>query len=70
MTNKKLLEDVSNGLNLLGYHPRIYLERNRVVLARQDEVDRYFKEVCSHNPKHIKRYLSLRAKHLPTAPVV
>jgi intein/homing endonuclease len=70
MTNKRLLEDVNNSLTLLGYHPHVYLERNRVVLARQGEVDRYFKEIGSHNPKHIKRYLSLRENHLPKAPVV
>lgn len=65
MHNKKLLEDVNNALKSLSYHPRIYLERNRLVLAIQEEVDRYFKEIGSHNPKHIKRYLSLRENHLP-----
>ncbi len=70
MTNKKLLEDVNESLNILGYSTRIYLKRNRVVLAKQNEVDRYFKEIGSHNPKHIKRYLSLRTNHLPKAPVV
>jgi intein/homing endonuclease len=70
MTNKQLLKDVDSGLTLLGYHPRLYLERNRVILAKQDEVDRYFKEIQTHNPKHMKRYLSLRTNDLPNAPVV
>ncbi|MFB3889537.1 MAG: LAGLIDADG family homing endonuclease [Candidatus Bathyarchaeia archaeon] len=65
MTNKRLLQDVHMGLYSLGYHPRIYLKRNRVTIARQNEVDRYFKEICSHNPKHMKRYLSLREKPFP-----
>ena len=64
--NKKLLEDMNNALHSLGYHPLIYLERNRLALARQEEVDRYFKEIGSHNPKHMKRYLSLRENHFPT----
>ena len=70
MHNNKLLEDVNNALLSLGYHPRIYLSHNRLALARQDEVDRYFKEIGSHNPKHTKRYLSLRENHLSRAPVV
>lgn len=60
MHNKKLLEDLNNALLPMGYHPLVYLERNRLALARQEEVDRYFKEIGSHNPKHTKRYLSLR----------
>lgn len=63
--NKKLLEDVNNALLSLGYHPLIYLERNRLALAIQEEVDRYFNEIGAHNPKHMKRYLSLRENHLP-----
>jgi len=63
--NKKLLEDVKSGLASLGYHPRVYLERKRLVVARQEEVDRYFKEIGFHNPKHTKRYLSLRENHFP-----
>jgi len=66
MTNKKLLRDIHETLNILGYHTRIYLERNRLTIARQEEVDRYFKEIGSHNPKHMKRYLSLRENHFPT----
>jgi intein/homing endonuclease len=65
MHNKKLLEDVNTALLSLGYHPLIYLERNRLALARQEEVDRYFKEIGTHNPKHMKRYLSLRENHFP-----
>jgi len=70
MHNKKLLENVNNALLSLDYHPLIYLERNRLALARQEEVDRYFKEIGFHNPKHTKRYLSLRENHLSRAPVV
>jgi len=66
MRNKRLLEDVNNALLSLGYHPLIYLERNRLALARQEEVDRYFKEIGAHNPKHTKRYLSLRENHFPS----
>jgi intein/homing endonuclease len=69
MRNKKLLEDMNNALLSLGYHSLIYLERNRLAIARQEEVDRYFKEIGSHNPKHTKRYLSLR-EPFSDAPVV
>jgi hypothetical protein len=63
--NKRLLEDVNNALASLGYHPCLYTKRNRLVIARQEEVDKYFKEIGFHNPKHTKRYLSLRENHLP-----
>jgi hypothetical protein len=63
MHNNRLLEDVNNALTFLGYHPRLYQDRNRLVLARQEEVDHYFKEIGSHNPKHMKRYLTLRKNH-------
>jgi len=65
MRNKKLLEDTNDALKSLDYHPRIYLERNRLVLAKQEEVDKYFSEIGFHNPKHMKRYLSLRENHFP-----
>jgi hypothetical protein len=65
MRNQKLLEDVSNALLSLDYHPLIYLERDRLALARQEEVDRYVKEIGFHNLKHTKRYLSLRENHFP-----
>jgi len=61
--NQKLLKDVNETLKILDFHPCIYPERNKVVLARQEEVDRYFNEIRSHNPKHVKRYLSLRENH-------
>lgn len=58
--NLKLLEDVYRALESFGFHPRIYRTRNKVILARQEEVDRYLREIGFHNSKHIKRYLSLR----------
>ena len=70
MYNKKLLQDLFEALKLLGFRPRIYVRRNRVTIARQDDVDRYFNKVCSHNPKHVKRYLCLREDHSLNAPVV
>lgn len=70
MHNKKLLEDLNDALHSLDYHPLLYLERNRLALAKQEEIDRYVKEVGFHNPKHTKRYLSLRENHLSRAPVV
>ena len=70
MHNKRLLEDLSEALQSLNLHPRIYRERNRVMLARQDEVDHYFNGICSYNLKHVKRYLSLRENQSLNAPVV
>jgi len=68
--NQKLLEDVCEALKSLNFHPCIYRKRNRLVLARQEEVDRYFNDVGSHNPKRMKRYLSLRGNLTFGAPVV
>ena len=70
MHNEALLKDLCEALKTFGFHPRIYIKRKKVVLACQDEVDRYFNEICSHNPKHFKRYLSLRGKQSLNAPVV
>ena len=70
MHNEALLKDLHEALKTFGFHPRIYPERKKVVLACQEEVDRYFNEICSHNPKHVKRYLSLRGKQSLNAPVV
>lgn len=69
-SNSKLLEDTYAAFKTLGFHPRIYSTRRRVVLARQEEIDRYFHEIGFHNLKHIKRYLSLRGIYCLAAPVV
>lgn len=68
--DQKLLEDAYQVLRSLDFHPCIYRKRNRLVLARQEEVNRCFNEVGSHNPKHVKRYLSLRGNLTFGAPVV
>ncbi|MDH5624095.1 MAG: hypothetical protein OEY39_06475 [Candidatus Bathyarchaeota archaeon] len=68
--NPELLEDVYRALESFGFHPRIYRTRNKVILARQEEVDRYFREIGFHNSKHIKKYLFLRGIQSSIAPVV
>lgn len=52
--SKPLMATVHRILADFGYHPT--LGRNRVFLYRQEEIKRYFNEVGTHNPKHLKRY--------------
>ena len=52
--SKPLLASVHRMLSELGYHPT--RARNRVFLYRQQDIHRYFKEVGTQNPKHLRRY--------------
>lgn len=53
-SSKPLVATVHHILADLGYHPT--RGRNCVYLYRQHEIRKYFAEVGSHNPKHLKRY--------------
>lgn len=49
--NKSLLQDVRYMFEILEFHPsRIF--GNRMVLTRQDEIVRYFKEIGTNNDKY------------------
>ncbi len=65
-----MLEDTYQTLKSFGFHPRIYRTRNKVIPARQEEIDHYFREIGFHNSTHIKRYLSLIGIQSSVAPVV
>ncbi len=52
--SKPLLDAVYHNLMNLGYHPKT--GDKRIYLYRQKEIKRYFEEIGSHNPKHLKRY--------------
>lgn len=55
--SKPLLDAVYQNMINLGYHPK--LGHNRIYLYRQKEINRYFEEIGSHNPKHLKRYKAI-----------
>lgn len=38
----------------LGFNPRV--AKNRIYLNKQKEIDRYFKEIGTHNSKHLQKY--------------
>lgn len=53
-----LLNDVDQILKEAGYSPRLH---NRCVyLERSSDVDRYFAEVGTHNPRYLQRYQNAR----------
>ena len=56
------MEAVHHILADFGYHPSI--GRNRVYLYRQREIQRYFSEVGTHNPKHLQRYEGMACSYL------
>lgn len=49
-----LLDFVKNTLECLNFAPK--LGENKVTLYRLPEIKKYFKEVRTHNPKHLRRY--------------
>lgn len=55
--SKPLLDEAYQNMINLGYHPK--MGHNRICLYRQKEIKRYFEEVGSHNPKHLKRYKAI-----------
>ncbi len=61
--SKPLVASVHRMLSDLGYHPT--RARNRVFLYRQQDIHRYFKEVGTQNPKHLKRYQDVAGLFLP-----
>jgi hypothetical protein len=60
-----LVESVHRILAGLGYHPT--RGRNRVYLYRQRDIQRYFNDVGTHNPKHLKRYQAMACAFFPSA---
>ncbi len=52
-----LIESVISILKELGFSPRLSYNRNNVWLDGRADVQRYFKLVKTHNPKHKERYL-------------
>lgn len=54
-----LLENVRSILAEIGYHPRV--NRRCLYLERQEDVDRYFSEIGTHNPRYQQRYETFKA---------
>jgi len=52
--SNSLLHLVFNILKDLGFNPRI--AKNKIYLHKRKEIDRYFKEIGSNNPKHSQKY--------------
>lgn len=53
----QLVVDILTTLRGLGFSPTHQTTQKSVYLRRQKEVDRYFKEVGTHNQKHYNRYV-------------
>lgn len=53
--SKPLLKSVYKILKLLNFAPTI-TKNNRVYLYRKKDINRYFLEIDTHNPKHRKKY--------------
>lgn len=51
-----LLYGVRNIFRINGFHPS-KISSNSVYLTRKDEIERYFKEISTSNPKHLDKYL-------------
>lgn len=56
-----LLQGVREILRGDGYHPRINRNGRCVYLERQEDVDRYFAEIGTHNPRYQRRYERFKA---------
>lgn len=52
----KLRQDIVHILEELGFSPTCRESQKSVYIRRQDDIRRYFKDIGSSNPKHIKRY--------------
>jgi len=52
----KLLNEVREGLILSGFHPSKIINNQHIFLSRQEEVDRYVKDVGFANSKNLNRY--------------
>lgn len=52
--SRPLLKSAQNILRDLGFTP--IMSSKRLYLHKRDEINRYFKEIGTHNPKHLKRY--------------
>ncbi len=50
----RLRETIFHMLENLNFSPKLY--GNRVYLYRRAEVNRYFKEIGTHNPRYLERY--------------
>ena len=58
-----LLADIFRALTILGYHPTWKeLTQKSVYLRRQKEINRYFSEIGSSNPKHLQRFKSFHGR--------
>lgn len=49
-----LRKTIFHMLKNLNFSPKLY--GNRVYLYKRAEVDRYFKEICTNNPRYLERY--------------
>lgn len=57
--SNKLIADILLILKNMGFSPTNRASQKSVYLRKQKEISRYFSEIGSSNPKHIKRYNSL-----------
>ena len=56
----KLRNDILNLLRSFGYSPTLRESQRSVYMRRREDIEKYFKEIGSSNPKHLERYLNGR----------
>lgn len=52
----KLKNDILKVLKNLGFRPTLRQTQNSVYMRRGGDIKKYFKEIGTHNPKHLNRY--------------
>jgi hypothetical protein len=58
--NKLLLKDVERALKQLGFITS-KIHDKKICITKQNEVDKFFKEIKPNNPKHVKKYEKIRS---------
>ncbi len=54
--SQKLIKDVIGILKSIGFNPTHAENQKSLFLRKQSEIKRYFQEINTHNPKHLRRY--------------
>ena len=57
----KLLEDTRNSFILLGFHPSKIINNQKFFISRQNEIEKYLKEIGFSNKKHRDRYKTFKS---------
>lgn len=59
--SKPLLESLQSVLIKLGYNPS-RISVNKVYLTQVKDVERFFREICPKNQKHLRRFIEFKTR--------